>query len=80
VTEEAKASQKADWRRFVRKPQHALRRLYPCAQVTDQKICPRHGDTVGPVTKICKLCFDEFWRQMADEYSHCPPSGPRERP
>jgi hypothetical protein len=61
-------SQKADWKRFVERRHRELRDTYPCATVTRRIVCPRHRIRVGPVTGLCKPCFDQFYEQVAAEY------------
>jgi hypothetical protein len=56
------------WRAFVAQQRIHLRDAYPCAAPTHRRLCPRHGDPVGPVTRICKPCRDELYQQLAAKY------------
>jgi hypothetical protein len=55
-------------RRFVERRRRELRGEFPCAVPTNRTFCPRHGTRVGPYTRLCKRCFDQFYEQVAQEY------------
>ena len=56
------------WPLFVQKRWKGWLALWPCAAPSNRSLCPRHGDTVGPVTGICLQCHDELYEQAATEF------------
>src|SRR5262249_44705482 len=62
----------AKWRWFAqRESPRAVRALeLPAATGRpDLNRCPLHGDVIGPVTHLCKACFDQAWAEVGRRYA-----------
>ncbi len=57
------------WDGYVKRYFKKLGVDYPCATTSSRQTCPRHGNTIGPVIRVCKACFDGIYDELGANYS-----------